>query len=304
MELAQARTAAELAISLGAEIIGEANLLVTGLNEIHHVRPGDLCFVDHPRYYEPTLRSAASAILINKVVDCPAGKALLVLEDPFAAYNGLVRAQRPPSTWSGRVDASAILGDGVTVATGAVVGAGVRIGRDSYVGPNAVITEGVRIGKGVYIGAGAVIGEEAFYFKKTSEGYLPWRSGGTVLIEDDVFIGANCNISRGVSAPTRIGRGTKLDALVQIGHDCQIGEHCLFAAQVGVAGNTTVGDWSVLQGQAGVTQNLTLAERTTLLAQSGLMEDTDAGTTYFGSPAQESRRAFRSLFALRKLSER
>ncbi|OAV43740.1 DapH/DapD/GlmU-related protein [Lewinella sp. 4G2] len=301
MLLAQPVTAQELADRLGGQLIGDSSLVVTGLNEIHHVEAGDLCFVDHPRYYAPTLASAASVILIDQVTECPAGKALIVVDAPFFAYNDLVREQRPATQYGDRIDASAEIGEGTVFGPGAAAGAGVRVGANCHIGPNAVLLEGVHLGDGVTIGANTVVGGEAFYFKKTTAGYHPWRSGGTVIIGNDVTIGPNCNISRGVSSPTVIGDGTKLDALVQIGHDCKIGRHCLLAAQVGVAGNTTLGDWCVLQGQVGVTQNLTLAERTTVMAQSGLMNDTEAGKSYFGSPAQEARVAYRDLYNLRGL---
>ena len=300
MLLPEPTTAAELAKRVGGQLIGDGGIRAEGLNEIHHVRSGDVCFVDHPRYYAPTLASAASVILIDKPTDPPPGKAVIVVSEPFTTYNDLVKQYRPTVQFGDRVDASARIGEGTRIGQGAAAGAGVVVGARCYIGPNAVLADGVRLGDDVYIGAGAVIGEEAFYFKKTAEGYHPWRSGGTVIIEDEVTIGANCNISRGVSSPTVIGRGTKLDALVQIGHDCKIGRHCLLAAQVGVAGNTVLEDWCVLQGQVGITQNLRLAKGTTVMAQSGLMESTAEGKSYFGSPAQEARVAYRELFALRK----
>ena len=297
-------TAAELADHVGGQLIGNGQVKATGLNEIHHVGPGDVCFVDHPRYYAPTLASEASVILIDTAAECPSGKALIVVEKPFEVYNGLVRRERPTTRFGDRIDASARIGRDTQIGPGAVAGAGVVVGAGCYIGPNAVLTDGVRVGDDVYIGAGAIIGEEAFYFKKTARGYHPWRSGGTVVIEDRVSIGANCNVSRGVSGPTVIGYGTKLDALVQIGHDCRIGRHCLLAAQVGVAGNTVLEDWCTLQGQVGVTQNLHLAKGTTVMAQSGLMDSTVEGKSYFGSPAQEARVAYRELFALRKFFKR
>ncbi|NJC27241.1 DapH/DapD/GlmU-related protein [Neolewinella antarctica] len=303
MRLSQPILAADLAARLGAELIGDGTVEITGLNEIHHVEAGDACFVDHPRYYAKTLASAASVVLIDKAAVCPPGKALIVTPNPFGAYNDLVGNERSATNWTGFVDRSASIGAFTRFGPGAVAGAGVVVGEHCYIGPNAVLCEGVRLGDNVYVGAGAVIGEEAFYFKKVQEGYRSWRSGGTVIIEDHVVIGANCNISRGVSSPTVIGEGTKIDALVQIGHDCKIGKHCLLAAQVGIAGNTTLGDWCVLLGQAGIAQNLTLADKTVILAQSGLGDDTEIGKSYFGSPAQESRVAFRDLLALRKLKD-
>lgn len=304
MRLRKPITAQRLAEDIGGKLIGDGSIEITGANEIHHVEAGDVCFVDFHRYYKPTLASAASVIIIDRETDCPPGKALIVTDTPFSAYNSLVAAHRVATEWSGNVHPSALVGEGTHIAQGAVAGAGVRIGKHCYVAPNAVICEGVHLGDNVYVGAGAVIGEEAFYFKKTQEGYQAWRSGGTVIVDNNVTIGPNSNIARGVSSPTMIGEGTKIDALVQIGHDCKIGKHCLLAAQVGVAGNTTLGDWCTLQGQVGITQNLKLADRTMVMAQSGLMDNTEAGKSYFGSPAQESRVAFRDLFALRALKDR
>ncbi|MFK8163588.1 MAG: DapH/DapD/GlmU-related protein, partial [Lewinella sp.] len=178
------------------------------------------------------------------------------------------------------------------------------IGRDCRIGPNAMIGDGVVLEDRVTVGPGAIIGSEAFYFKGSKDGLTPWRSGGSVLLEEDVAIGPNCNIARGVSSTTTIGKGTKLDALVQIGHDCKIGKHCLMAAQVGVAGNTTVGDWCVFQGQAGIAQNIVLGDRTVILAQSGVGKDLEGGKSYFGSPVQEARKAFRDIAVLRRLGEK
>lgn len=301
MQLSSPLTAAALAERLQADLVGDGELLITGINEIHHVRTGDLSFVDHPKYYDPALASAASVILIDQHRECPEGKALLVVPEPFRAYNELVLAERPPRSWENTIDPTASIGPNTVIAPGAVIGAQATIGKGCRIGPNAVIGDGVTLEDGVTIGAGAVIGEEAFYFKRTNDGYTPWRSGGSVLIEAGVEIGPNCTIARGVSSTTTIGMGSKLDALVQIGHDCRIGKHCLLAAQVGIAGNTTLGDWCILQGQVGVAQNLTFGDHVTVLAQSGVGHDLESGKRYFGSPAQEARVAFRDIALVRQL---
>ena len=303
MELHPPTTAAALADRLGAELIGDGSLPITGANEIHHVRPGDLCFVDHPKYYPATLTSAATAILIDRRQDVPPGKALLVHPQPFRAYNSVILGARPQvKSWSEHSEA--MVGEGTVVAPGVVLGPGAVVGRDCFLGPNCVIGDGCVLGDRVTVSAGTVVGGEAFYFKRTADGYLPWRSGGSVRLEDDVFLGPCCTIARGVSSTTVIGRGSKLDAQVQIGHDCRIGAHVLMAAQVGVAGNCVIGDWSILQGQVGVAQNLTLGERSTVLAQSGVGNDLPPGKTWFGSPVQEARKAFRDMVAVRRLGAR
>ena len=302
MQLPVPTTAAALADRLGARLVGDGSLRVTGLNEIHHVGPGDLCFVDHPRYYAPTLASAASVILIDQEQPCPAGKALLVHPHPFACYNRLVWGARPQVPWDAP-EAGYTAGEGTRIAPGVIIGRGVTIGRDCHLEPNCVIGDGCVLGDRVTVSSGCVIGGEAFYFKRTEEGLIPWRSGGSVRLEDDVFLGPCCTIARGVSSTTVIGRGSKLDAQVQIGHDCRVGAHVLMAAQVGVAGNCVIGDWSILQGQAGVAQNVTLGERTVVMAQSGVGRDLEPGKSWFGSPVQEARKAFRDLVRLRRLGE-
>ena len=297
MKLKDTMTAAQLAADCGGELIGDGRVLITGCNEIHHVEAGDLCFVDHPKYYDKTLQSAASVILIDRAYDCPKGKALVVTNNPFAVYNSVVWRARPQG--KGERDER-----GNFVHPTAVLDTSVRLGKDCHIGPRVVIGDGCVLGDRVTVMAGTVIGEEAFYFKKTADGYLPWRSGGAVRLADDVSIGPNCTIARGVSAVTSIGRGTKLDAMVQIGHDCRIGEHCLLAAQVGVAGNTTIGDWCVLLGQVGVAQNVTIGARALIAAKSGVSKDLAGDEQYFGYPAQRLRDQLREWAAIRRLARR
>ena len=304
MKLTTPTTAGALAARLGAELIGDPALTVTGLNEIHHVATGDLCFVDHPRYYAPTLASAASVILIDRAEACPPGKALLVHPRPFAAYNGLVWAERPAAGSSASERRLPAIGEGTYLAPGVHLGDGVSIGRDCHIGANVVIGDGCTLGDRVTVSSGTVVGGEAFYFKRDADALIPWRSGGSVRLEDDVFLGPCCTIARGVSSVTVIGAGSKLDAQVQIGHDCKVGRHVQMAAQVGVAGNCVIGDWSILQGQAGIAQNVTLGERTVIMAQSGVGRNLEGGKSWFGSPVQEARKAFRDMVLVRKLGDK
>jgi UDP-3-O-[3-hydroxymyristoyl] glucosamine N-acyltransferase len=301
MQLKTPLAVADLAQRFGLQLLGRADLAVTGISELHHAQDGDLIFVDHPKYYDKALQSAASAILIDQDVPPPAGKCLLVTPTPFAVYNELVREARPATPITAPVSSRARIGAGTHVEPGAIIDAGVVIGADCYIAANAVIRDGTRIGDRVRIQSGAVIGSEAFYFRRTPEGYEPWHSGGHVVIEDDVDIGPNCTIARGVSSATHIGRGTKLDSQVQIGHDVKVGAHCLLAAQVGIAGNTTVGEWCILQGQVGIAQNLTIGPRCIILAKSGVSKSLESGREYFGYPAQEARTAFKELALLRRL---
>ncbi len=303
MKLAHPIPVLDLAERLGAELLGDSSLLVSGINEIHHVEPGDLTFVDHPKYYLKALESAASIVLIDQQTEPPPGKALLVVEQPFEVYNGLVREQRPHQPLREPIDPTARIGAGTTIEPGAVIGPNVLIGRNSYVQSRAVIQEGCIIGDEVLIQSGAVIGSDAFYFKKTADGYRKWRSGGRVLIEHRVDIGANCTINRGVSSDTIIGEGSKLDCLVQIGHDTKVGKHCLFAAQVGVAGNCRIGDNVILYGQVGIAQNVVIESGAVVLAKSGVGDRLKAGKSYFGIPSREARTAYRELVALKNLPD-
>ena len=301
MDLPNPISVQEIANQFGAKIIGDSNLDITGINEIHHVRAGDLTFVDHPKYYKSALASAATVVLIDREAACPIGKALLVVGQPFEVYNALVKRFHPWQPIRFPTSHDAIIGEGTHIEPGAIIGPNVRIGRDCLIQANAYIGEYSELGDRVIVQPGAIIGGDAFYFKKTAEGFVKWRSGGHVVLEDDVEIGPGCTIAKGVSSATRIGAGSKLDAQCQIGHDVKLGKRCLLAAQVGVAGNTTLGDDVVLYGQVGVAQNLHLGDGVTVYAQSGVGTDIAAGKTYFGSPAIEARDAFRDLITLRNL---
>ncbi len=293
----------ELADKLQATLIGDAGLLATGINELHNSGPGDIIYVDVSKYFEKALNSKASVILVNEATDCPTGKCLLVVPDPFAAYNAIVWEFRPLQPIIQSVSASASIGEGTIVEPGAVIGPNAIIGRDAYIHANAYIGEGVRLGDRVVVQPCAVVGSDAFYFKKTPTGFVKWRSGGTVVIEDDVEIGANCTVNRGVSSDTFIGQGTKLDCQVQIGHDVKIGRHCLLAAQTGVAGNSVLEDGVILYGQVGIAQNLRIGAGAVVLAKSGVSKSLEGGKTYFGYPAQEAKEAYRELAALRHLPD-
>lgn len=293
----------ELADKLRATIIGDASLLATGINELHNSGPGDIIYVDVSKYFQKALNSSASVVLLNEPTDCPPGKCLLVVPDPFAAYNAIVWEFRPLQPIVQSVSTSASIGQGTIVEPGAVIGPNVVIGRDAYIHANAYIGEGVRLGDRVVVQPCAVVGSDAFYFKKTPAGFVKWRSGGSVIIEDDVEIGANCTVNRGVSSDTFIGQGTKLDCQVQIGHDVKIGRHCLLAAQTGVAGNSVLEDGVILYGQVGIAQNLRIGAGAIVLAKSGVSKSLEGGKTYFGYPAQEATGAYRELAALRHLPE-
>ncbi|MCB0780848.1 MAG: UDP-3-O-(3-hydroxymyristoyl)glucosamine N-acyltransferase, partial [Flavobacteriales bacterium] len=238
---------------LGAEVLGNAQCAVSGLNEINRVRSGDLVFVDHPKYYDKALHSAATTILIDKAdVTIPEGKAIIISTDPCADYNKLVRHFMPGDGWG----SENTVGAGSEVHPSVVLGTNVRIGTDCCIMPGVVIYANTTIGDRVTIHANTVIGADPFYYKKRPTGYNKMVPGGSVVIEDDVEIGALCTIDRGVSADTRIGRGTKIDNHVQVGHDTLIGADCLIASHVGISGAVVIEDGVTLWGQVGVPSKL------------------------------------------------
>lgn len=300
MKLEFAHSLRKIAEIIDREFVGHPDFLVTGLNEIHKVEEGDLMFVDHPKYYKKALDSAATTILINKEVDCPEGKALIISDDPFADYNKLVNHFFPFEVWSQK---DTEIHPKATIFPNVTIGDRVKIGRNSIIYPGVVIYNDVTIGDNVIIHANTVIGADAFYFQKRENGYNKMTTCGTVTIEDDVEIGASCSIDKGVSGDTRIGKGSKLDAQVHVGHDTVIGKNCLIAAQAGISGCVTIEDDVTLWGQVGIPSDVTMRKGSVALGQSGIMKDTEEGKTYLGSPAKEARVALKEIALMKKLPE-
>ncbi len=291
---------------IGAELAGNTEGIATGINEIHKVEPGDLVFVDHPKYYNKCLRSEATFIIIIQKTECPEGKALLIVDNPFEAYQTIVRHFRPFTPAVKPISDSATIGEGTYIAPNVYIGHEVSIGKDCFIGPNVTIMEYCVIGDNVIIQAGTVIGSNAFYYntKKDREvWYKKMESCGRVVIESDVEIGAGCTIDRGVSHDTRIGRGSKLDNMVHIGHDTVLGANCLLAAQVGIAGATTLGNGVILWGQVGVSKTLSIGDNTVVLAQSGVGGTLEGGKVYFGSPAEDAIDKKRELVWVKRIPE-
>jgi UDP-3-O-[3-hydroxymyristoyl] glucosamine N-acyltransferase len=282
----------QIAEIIGATVIGDAAAQAKGINEIHRVEEGDLVFVDHPKYYNTCLKSKATHIIINtSAVTVPAGKTLLVTEQPFEAYLKIVAHFRPFTPATEAISDTLVKGENTVIMPNVFIGRHVTIGSNCVIYPNVSILDYTEIGDNVVIQAGSVIGSDAFYYntKKDREvWYKRMQSCGNVIIEDNVEIGAGCTIDRGVTATTRIGNGTKLDNMVHIGHDTEVGRNCLFAAQVGIAGGTTIEDGVILWGQVGVSKTLTIGKNAVVLAQSGVGWSLEGGKTYFGSPCEEA----------------
>ncbi|MEM1122307.1 MAG: UDP-3-O-(3-hydroxymyristoyl)glucosamine N-acyltransferase [Bacteroidota bacterium] len=282
-------------------VIGDADFMITGINEIHKVTVGDLTFVDVEKYYTKVLKSAASAILINKKLPPVAGKVLLVVDDPFQVYNSLVKRYRPRRPLSAVISDTATVHPSTILEPNVVIGNQVKIGKNCYIQSNVTIRDFTIIGDNVTIESGSIIGASAFYYKPTEKGYQQWQSGGRTVIKSDVNIGASCTICKGVSGDTIIGAGTKLDCQVHIGHGVVVGKNCLMAAQVGIAGKTIIGDNVILYGQVGVAARLKIGNNVVVLAKSGVTKNLEANRKYVGFPADEVKRRYRELAALRSL---
>tara|TARA_R110002051_G_scaffold150662_2_gene223235 strand:+ start:3934 stop:4869 length:936 start_codon:yes stop_codon:yes gene_type:complete len=296
-------TLQQIASIIQTEFIGDASFQVLGMNEIHVVEAGDIVFVDHPKYYEKALNSKATTILINKKVDCPSGKALLISEDPFRDFNKLTNFFKPFEKSIQNISVSAKIGKNTTIQPNVFVGNNVIIGDNCIIHSNVSIYDNCIIGDNVTIHAGSVLGSDAFYYKNRPEGFDKLISGGRVVIENRVDIGALCTIDRGVTGDTRIKKGTKIDNQVHIGHDTVIGEKCLIASQTGIAGCVVIEDEVTLWGQVGVTSAITIGKKAVVLAQTGISKSIEGGKTYFGSPVEEAREKLKQLAYVKRIPE-
>lgn len=299
MKLPREYTLFEICGLISCSYIGDSDHIVTGINEIHMVEDGDIVFVDHPKYYDKALNSAATTIIINKEVKCPEGKALIISQTPFDEFNRLTRYFMPendpykPSKQT--IHSTSVIFPNV------FLGSNVTIGENCKIMAGATIGDNCTIENNVIIGPNTVLGHSAFYYKKKELGYDRMHTCGGVYIESDVEIGALCTIDAGVTGMTRIGKGTKIDNQVHIGHDTQVGQHCLMASGVGIAGCVTIKNHVTLWGQVGCASNVTIEDNVTVYAQSGIGKNLAAGKTYFGSPCEEAKEKFREIIALKKL---
>ncbi|MBV8328669.1 UDP-3-O-(3-hydroxymyristoyl)glucosamine N-acyltransferase [Chryseobacterium sp.] len=284
---------------IGSKFIGPEDFEVLGSNEIHMVKPGEIVFVNHPKYYDKALNSAATIILIDKEVECPEGKALLVSDDPFRDFNKINTHFTRIYNFTEELH-DAEIGEGTKIHPSAVIGNNVKIGKNCLIFPNVVIGDRTEIGDHVIIQSGTVLGGDAFYYRKLDGNFDRLISVGNVVIENNVEIGNNCTIDRGVTDSTVIGEGSVLDNQIQIGHDTVIGKKCLIASQVGIAGCCIIEDEVTIWGQAGIASGIRIAKGTVLLAKAGVNRDLEKGT-YFGLLAEEFRTYLKKEVKLRNL---
>lgn len=284
---------------IGARFVGPEDFEVLGTNEIHRVQPGDIVFVNHPKYYDKALNSAATIILIDKEVDRPEGKALLVSDDPFRDFNRINTHFTRIYNFTEELH-DVEIGEGTHVHHSAVIGNHVKIGKNTLIFPNVVIGDRTVIGDNVVIQSNTVLGGDAFYYRKLNGIFDRLISVGNVVIENNVEIGNGCTIDRGVTDSTIIGEGSVLDNQIQIGHDTVIGKKCLIASQVGVAGCCIIGDEVTLWGQAGIASGNSIESGTVILGKTGVNRDLEKGT-YIGMFAEDFKTYLKKEIKLRNL---
>jgi len=303
MKFNKTYTLKQIAEIINSKYIGLDDFPVHGMNEIHVVEPGDIVFVDHPKYYDKALQSAATIVLINKEVACPEGKALLISDDPFRDFNVLTKHFRPFQFSNVSISDSAIIGEGTLIQPNCFVGHNVQIGKNCLIHSNVSIYDNTVIGDNVIIHAGTILGADAFYYKKRPDGFDQLLSGGRVVIENNVGIGALCTIDKGVTGDTTIGEGTKIDNQVHVGHDTVIGKKCLIASQTGIAGCVIIEDEVTLWGQVGTTSGITIGAKAVIMGQTGVTKSVEGGKSYFGTPIEESREKLKQLANIKRIPE-
>ncbi|MEP3209874.1 MAG: UDP-3-O-(3-hydroxymyristoyl)glucosamine N-acyltransferase [Maribacter sp.] len=294
-------TLKQIAEIIDSEYVGSDDFSVFGMNEIHVVQEGEIVFVDHPKYYDKALNCKASVILINKEVQCPEGKALLISDDPFRDFNTLTNFFRPFEKSTTAIANSAKIGKNTVVQPNVFIGNNVVIGDNCLIHANVSIYDNCFLGNNVILHAGCVLGSDAFYYKNRPEGFDRLISGGTVVLEDDVELGAACTIDKGVTGATTIKKGTKLDNQVHVGHDTVIGEKCLIASQTGIAGCVIIEDEVTIWGQVGTNSGITIGKGAVIMGQTGVTKSVAGGKSYFGTPIEESREKLKQLAYVKKI---
>jgi UDP-3-O-[3-hydroxymyristoyl] glucosamine N-acyltransferase len=316
-----------LADAIGARLQG-ADAEVSGIAAVDAAGPGQVTFLSNPKYALQARETKASAIIARQPIP-GAGCAFLLTPDPYLAFARAVERFHPPVRLAGGVSAQAsvhptatlgvevhvgpfavvaegaVVGDRVTLYPGAYVGKGAVVGEDSVLHPRVTLYEGVRVGKRVLLHAGCVVGSDGFGFAPTPEGYLKIPQVGTVEIEDDVEIGANTTIDRAALGVTRIGRGTKLDNLIQVGHNVEIGRDTVIAALVGIAGSARIGNRVMIGGQSGLAGHLEVGDGVMLGAKSGVAVSLTAkeNRAWSGVPAMPHRTWLKMVTLLPRLPE-
>jgi UDP-3-O-[3-hydroxymyristoyl] glucosamine N-acyltransferase len=322
-----ATTLGEIARFLGAPCDGDPATPIIGVNGLKEAHPGELAFLAHPRYHSFLETSRASAVLVTPE-EAPTSKLVLRVKDPSLAFARIIenffavkiihpegihpRAVVASSARLGTgvavgacavIDEDVVIGDRSIVYPGCFIGRGTAIGADCVFYPNVSVRERVSIGNRVFIQSGTVIGSEGFGYIQIDGAWRLIPQMGTVVIEDDVEIGANVTIDRARFGKTVIGRGAKIDNLVQIAHNVSIGEHTIIVAQAGISGSTKVGRHATIAGQAGLVGHIEIGDKAVIAAQAGVMKSVPEGAMVSGYPARPHAEAMRIYAALGKLPE-
>jgi UDP-3-O-[3-hydroxymyristoyl] glucosamine N-acyltransferase len=331
------RSLEEIAAALGLRLFGEPGLPISGVASIESACSEDLVFVENEKHLALAMRSCAAAVIAGEFASAHSpGKPLLISDHPklaFARVAGLLQDGGPPDDRPGNVHASAVIhpsasvasdatveagavigeraqiGDGSRIGAGCVIGSGVSIGRNCKIYPRVTIYAGTTLHDRVIVHAGAVLGSDGFGYvrdRKTGH-YEKFPQVGSLVIEDDVEIGANATIDRGALDETRIRRGTKIDNLVHIGHNCQIGEDVVIAAQAGLSGSIVIENGAVLGGQVGIGEHARIGEGVMLGGQGGVLPNKilrGKGVAFWGTPAQPLRQYLKQLATLARLAKK
>ncbi len=276
---------------------------VIGISELHSVEVGEVTFVDCDKYYDRVLNSLASVIIINKVVECVSDKVLLISDDPLMDFLTIVKHFKSYQPQHSNIHSSAIIGEGTVIEPLVFIGKNVKIGKNCIIHSNVSIYEDTEIGDRVEIHSNSTIGGDACYFQKREDRWIKLTSCGSTYIGNDVEVGCNCCIDRGVTGVTYIGEGTKFDNLVQVGHDTHVGKRVLLGAQCGIAGCTYIDDDCKIWAKSGVNKGLYIAKNTELYALSAIDKNVDQeGQVLFGVPADDVQKKWKELVYLRKLA--
>ena len=303
-------TARDIAEIVGGKLSGNPDEIIAGVAGIKEAQPGDLTFVGSPKYFSALKSTRASVIILASNAKVESDRTLIRVDDPMAAFVKAVQRIVPPPICfkpgvhpSAAISPTATLGkdvsiqpfvvidDGAMIGARTVIGAGSYVGHESQVGadciiyPRVTMRERTKLGDRVVLHGGVVLGADGFGYEFTGGKHEKIPQVGSVEIGDDVEIGANTTIDRARFGKTRIGKGTKIDNLVQIGHNCVIGEHCIICGLVGMAGSTIIGDHVTIAGQVGIAGHLTIGDKSIIMAQAGVTKDVPPGSFMLGAPA-------------------
>jgi len=328
-------TVNEIAEKIDAEVIGDGGTAIHGIAKIEEAGEGEITFISNPKYFKYFESTNASAVIISKTTDIEKlpnrtpWPVLLPVDDPYVSFLFILQMFNPPPEVlppgvhptavipanariadDVRIGSHVVIGENCSigarsvVAHGTVIGDDVRIGEDTVLYPNITVREGCRIGNRVVIHSSTVVGSDGFGFAPQKDGtYKKIPQTGIVVIDDDVEIGSNCSIDRATMGETRIGRGVKLDNLIQVAHNVVIGENTVIAAQTGISGSTKIGKQCILAGQVGIVGHVEIADNVTIAGQSGIPKSIKKAGTYFGYPAKEISRSLRIEGVIRNLPE-